>query len=46
MALVKNVQKKKIINEKADQLNGQLIFMTFFDCRIHQTLFLLMLDRV
>ncbi len=35
MALVKNVQKKKIINEKADQLNGQLIFMTFFDCRIH-----------
>jgi hypothetical protein len=46
MALVKNVQKKKIINEKADQLNGQLIFMTFFDCRIHQTLCLLMLDRV
>lgn len=46
MALVKNVQKKKIIDEKADQLNGQLIFMTFFDCRIHQTLYPLMLDQV
>lgn len=45
MELVKNVRKKKIINEKADQVNGQLIFMTFFDCRIHQTLYPLMLDR-
>lgn len=46
MELVKNVRKKKIINEKADLLNGQLIFMTFFDCRIHQTLYLLMMDQV